>query len=682
MNILCFMFISSKFLFLFLEFSHAADTINSSQSISDASGTTLISNGGTFELGFFSPGNNPNRYLGIWYKDIPVKTVVWVANRLNPINDSSGLLMINSSGNPVLLGQNTSVVWFANFTKQASSSGVVLQLLDTGNLVLRDEQDGNSETNYLWQSFDYPSDTLLPGMKLGWDLRTGFERRLTSWNSPDDPSPGDFIWELVPQQNPELVMWKGSTKFYRSGPWNGLRLSGALNMRPDPVYVFSFVSSENELYYTYNVTDDSVIFRIVMNQTEYQRDRLTWIETTQSWRLYDTVPRDKCDDYGLCGPYGVCIISDSPICQCLEGFTPRSPGNVDWSLGCVRNKPLNLSTIDGFIKFEGLKLPDANHSWVNASMNLKECEVKCLQNSSCMAYANSNIKGASSGCTMWFGDLIDMRQMIVDGQDLYIRMSASKLGSNDGTKKALVIILFTIGVVAGVLVLVLGYLIYRRRQKKTSEKTEINMENDNQNEDQQENLELPLFELATIIDATDNFSINNKLGEGGFGPVYHGKLEDGHEIAVKRLSAISGQGLNEFKNEVILIAKLQHRNLVKLLGCCIQGVEKLLIYEFMPNKSLDNFIFDKKGRKLLDWPKRFHIICGIARGLLYLHQDSRLRIIHRDLKASNVLLDHEMNPKISDFGLAKTFFGNQTEGSTKRVVGTYAYQLFIWSFHF
>ncbi|KAJ0046848.1 hypothetical protein Pint_04359 [Pistacia integerrima] len=470
MDILCFMFISFKFL-LFVEFSYAADTINSLQSLNDTSGATLISNDGTFELGFFSPGNNQNRYLGIWYKNIPVKTVVWVANRLNPINDSSGLLMINSSGNPVLMSQNTSVVWSANFTKQVSSSGVILQLLDTGNLILRDEQDGNSETNYLWQSFDYPSDTMLPGMKLGWDLRTGFERRLTSWKSPDDPSPGDFTWELEPQQNPELIMWKGSTKFFRSGPWNGLRFSGAPELRPNPVFVFSFVSNEDELYYTYNVTDNSVISRIVMNQTEYQRDRFTWSPSSQSWTVYAVVPRDRCDNYGLCGSYGVCILSESPICQCMKGFTPKSPGNVDWSQGCVRNKPLNLSTIDGFIKFPGLKLPDANHSRVNGSMNLKECGLKCSQNSSCMAYANSNVEGAGSGCTMWFGDLIDIREMTASGQDLYIRMSASELGSSDGKKKMTLVIVFTtIGVVAGVLVIILGYVIHKRRQKKTTGK--------------------------------------------------------------------------------------------------------------------------------------------------------------------------------------------------------------------
>ncbi|KAL9447452.1 hypothetical protein AB3S75_015010 [Citrus x aurantiifolia] len=175
------------------------------------------------------------------------------------------------------------------------------------------------------------------------------------------------------------------------------------------------------------------------------------------------------------------------------------------------------------------------------------------------------------------------------------------------------------------------------------------------------------------LEATNHFSHENKLGEGGFGPVYKGILADGQEIAVKRLSRSSGQGRQEFKNEVTLIAKLQHKNLVKLLGCCLDENELLLIYEYMPNKSLDLFLFDSTRGAQLDWKRRICIINGIARGLLYLHEDSRLRVIHRDLKTSNILLDHEMNPKISDFGMARIFGGNQNEANTNRVVGTYGY---------
>ncbi|XP_060188082.1 cysteine-rich receptor-like protein kinase 10 isoform X2 [Lycium barbarum] len=188
------------------------------------------------------------------------------------------------------------------------------------------------------------------------------------------------------------------------------------------------------------------------------------------------------------------------------------------------------------------------------------------------------------------------------------------------------------------------------------------------------------YHLNTIRVATTNFSADNRIGEGGFGVVYKGKLPDGQEIAVKRLSGSSGQGAEEFKNEIVLIAKLQHRNLVRLLGYCFEGEEKILVYEFVPNKSLDYFLFDPDMQQLLDWSRRYKIIGGIARGLLYLHEDSRLRIIHRDLKASNILLDEEMNAKISDFGMAR-IFGDQTAEITNRIVGTYGYMAPEYAMH-
>ncbi|KAL2926422.1 Cysteine-rich receptor-like protein kinase 25 [Bienertia sinuspersici] len=171
------------------------------------------------------------------------------------------------------------------------------------------------------------------------------------------------------------------------------------------------------------------------------------------------------------------------------------------------------------------------------------------------------------------------------------------------------------------------------------------------------------YDLETLQSATNSFSDENKLGEGGFGGVYKGTKINGQDIAVKRLSKSSTQGIQEFKNEVLLVAKLQHRNLVRLLGFCLEREEKLLVYEYVPNKSLDSFLF------------------GISRGMLYLHQDSQLTIIHRDLKTSNILLDADMNSKISDFGMAKIFGVDQIEGNASNIIGTYGYMSPEYAMH-
>ncbi|KAM2620247.1 hypothetical protein TB1_036296 [Malus domestica] len=242
-------------------------------------------------------------------------------------------------------------------------------------------------------------------------------------------------------------------------------------------------------------------------------------------------------------------------------------------------------------------------------------------------------------------------------------------GSKSGKSRTVIIIVVPI-IASLVLAMFIGICLRVRKAKKKLQSNLIPCED----MDEIRSAESLQFNFDTIRIATDDFSEANKLGQGGFGSVYKGMLISGQEIAVKRLSKSSGQGVQEFKNEVVLVAKLQHRNLVRLLGFCLEGEETILVYEYVPNKSLDYFLFEHKKREQLHWLSRTMIIGGIARGILYLHEDSRLRVIHRDLKASNILLDSNMNPKISDFGMARMFgIDDQTEGNTKRIVGTYGY---------
>ncbi|XP_019194220.1 PREDICTED: G-type lectin S-receptor-like serine/threonine-protein kinase At4g27290 [Ipomoea nil] len=668
------------FFLLFHKISCAAvDTITATLSVKDGKGetTAIVSSNGTFELGFFSPGESKNRYVGIWYKNISVTTVVWVANRETPLNTTSGILKIIKPGILLLLNEDNTTIWSTNTSRSVQNP--IAQLLDSGNLVIRDAGDHNEEKNFLWQSFDYPTDTYLPGMKIGWNFVTGHETYLSSWKSSEDPATGDYKYSINRNGYPQSFLKKGSVVRYRSGPWNGFQFSGSLNSRQSPFYEIGFVFNQREAYFTNHLLQ-SVLTRATLSWNGLL-ERTTWVDRTQRWVLYLNVPTDTCDIYKLCGAYGKCNIQTSPVCGCLEKFVPKNEADwlkADWSSGCERRRPLSCSEGEGFLKYSGIKLPDTQNAWFNQTMGLEECMAHCLRNCSCMAYSNIEIRNGGTGCFMWFDELLDIRLVPNEGQDIYIRVAASELVSDvrsSGKKqKILIVTLLPLG---GVLVLTLILVVYYRRKKKNSElKHEVSRwhnKGDHNNESNKDEFELPVFDLSTLNKATDNFLIGNKLGEGGFGPVYKGVLESGEEIAVKRLSKTSTQGQNEFKNEALFIAKLQHRNLVKMIGYCIEGEEKMLIYEFLPNGSLDSFIFDETQSRLLDWPKCFHIINGIARGLMYLHQDSRLRIVHRDLKASNILLDINMESKISDFGIARSFGGNEIEANTNRVVGTYGY---------
>ncbi|KFK28718.1 hypothetical protein AALP_AA7G038000 [Arabis alpina] len=592
----------------------------------------LISPLKTFELGFFSPGVSTHRYLGIWYGNIEDKAVVWVANRANPLSDKSGVLTINNEGNLVLQDGNNITVWSSSSTESSSNNkNRVGAIHDTGNFEL-------SETDtkrVLWESFNHPTDTFLPQMRVRVNSKTGDNLAFVSWRSENDPSPGNYTLGVDPTGAPEIVLWeRNKTRKWRSGQWNSAVFTGIPNMSLLTNYLYGFKLSSppdetGSVYFTYVPSDPTMLlrFKVLYNGTE---EELRWNESVKKWTKFQSEP------------------------------------DRNWSRGCRRKTPLkcerNVSVgEDEFLTLKFVKLPD----FETPEHNLVVPE----------------------------DYLVDLQQFEAAGSSLHIRVANSEIEEKKKSKIAVIV-----GVLVGVILLgIFALLLWRFKRKKDvsgtycckntdtsvvvvdvskaketstpfSGSVDIMIEGKAVNTS-----ELPVFSLSDIVAATDDFCRENELGRGGFGPVYKGVLEDGQEIAVKRLSGKSGQGVDEFKNEIILIAKLQHRNLVRLLGCCFEGEEKMLVYEYMPNKSLDFFIFDEMKQDMVDWKLRFAIIEGIARGLLYLHRDSRLRIIHRDLKVSNVLLDAEMNPKISDFGMARIFGGNQNEANTVRVVGTYGY---------
>lgn len=415
----------------FTKFSTAIDTISANQTVRDDDNSTIVSAKERFQMGFFSPGNSKSRYLGIWYQNIAKQTVVWVANRDTPLSDTSGVLIIDASGVLVLADGANNIIWSSNSSKTVIRP--VVQLLDNGNLVIRYADDYYPE-NYLWQSFDHLGDTILPDMKFGWDMVKGLDRYLTSWKSPDDPSPGNYTYGVYLKGYSQRVVWKGSAMRFRFGPWNGVQFGGKSHLLQNMVFTYDVVSNEDDLYYMFRLLNSSAAMRIILD-SDGDLKILTRTDTTQGWDNAVTVPTDECDDFALCGANGICNITKKnfglDICGCLEGFEPKYPEKwrlADRSDGCVRKSELMCGNKDSFKGYPNLKFPDTQNSWFDPSMTLEECAVKCLKNCSCKAYANIDVKEGGSGCLLWFNDLLDIREYLGNVQDLYIRRAAGELG--------------------------------------------------------------------------------------------------------------------------------------------------------------------------------------------------------------------------------------------------------------
>ncbi|KAG0450217.1 hypothetical protein HPP92_026857 [Vanilla planifolia] len=291
------------------------------------------------------------------------------------------------------------------------------------------------------------------------------------------------------------------------------------------------------------------------------------------------------------------------------------------------------------------------------SLNISGCR-NCLEKGRrslvgrCLPTFSADAKAMNAGCFVRYSL-----------EPFYLEATPSSGDSSSLVWRILVSVVIT----AVALLVVVAILFWRRWRRSSESETDGSMEMIRS----LSNSHLS-FKYEVLREATDNFSENNKLGQGGYGSVYKGTLRDGREVAVKRLFFNTRQWVDQFFNEVTLINQVQHKNLVKLLGCSVEGPESLLVYEFLCNTSLDHYLFDPMKKAALDWERRFEIIVGTAEGLAYLHNASVVRIIHRDIKASNVLLDDKFRPKISDFGLARYFAEDQSHLSTG-LAGTFGY---------
>ncbi|KAI8008315.1 G-type lectin S-receptor-like serine/threonine-protein kinase [Camellia lanceoleosa] len=655
----------SVLLFLCFSFSNhlcfGASTITANQSLSG--NQTIVSDGGIFKLGFYNPGNSSKHYICMWYVQVSTVTVVWVANTEKPISDRYSSELKISNGNLVLLNESQIPIWSTNQISITSNS-VVAVLLDNGNLVLK---ESHISTQPIWQSFDHPVHTWLPGNKIAYNKITNTHQQLTSWKNIEDPSPGPYAMHLDANNSQYLIMWNGSDRYWTSGPWNGKIFSLIPEMRADYIFKFSYVDNENESYFTYSLYNPAIISRFLMDVSG-QVKMLTWLEGTKEWNLFWAQPRQQCEVYAYCGAFGTCNENTLPFCNCLQGF--HESNATDWNLsdysaGCVRNTPLqqceNTSVVnrqtDRFWEYSNMRLPEYPQS-VSVGSDV-ECESACLNNCSCTAYAYG-----SYGCSIWTRNLLNLQQLSGNdgsGKTLYLRLAASEFPVAKNKKGA--IIGAVAGSVGGVLLLGLVFaFVWKRQRRFVFAKTKA-VEGS-----------LVAFAYRDLQNGTKNFS--EKLGGGGFGSVFKGTLPDSSVIAVKKLESIS-QGEKQFRTEVSTIGAIQHVNLVRLRGFCSEGSKRLLVYDYMQNSSLDAHLFNEKESKIFDWQTRYQIALGTARGLAYLHEKCRDCIIHCDIKPENILLDAEFCPKIADFGLAK-LMGRESSRVLTTMRGTRGYLAPEW----
>ncbi|KAH6820509.1 hypothetical protein C2S53_008782 [Perilla frutescens var. hirtella] len=642
-----------------IKVSYCIDTLRQGETLNSSS--QLDSPNGLFTLRFYTPRETNNSYMAVLFNggaNAPVQIpTVWVGNREDPIpNNSTPLLTLGTRGELIITRRDGGDP-IELYGGGSPRGNVTATLLDTGNLVVKDI----SSSEVWWQSYYQPTDTLLSGM----ELRSGTNWSLSSWLTETNPAPGAFTleWDMSGSAG-ELLIRRRGVPYWRSGHLRDYYDRDLGNVKEFENFNFQ----PDVANFNYNLTNEGGYFMFtVINGSEWTPESRRVIS---GWRLSPEGDLSTIDDRPMILAMASTCYGYSTEGQALVGARQRL-GCQLWEQPKCRNRHQTFDLRSGMFRHANQTLVSRTYDF-NSSLSLSDCRETCWRWPNCECVGYNNFVGENSGCWYWIGkDLVWEQDLDGSTEKIYVLQS-----SGTGKKKKFIGII--LGVVSALLVLLimvmgLAYFIMRNQKRKEELHQLLTLEGYTYELQNRGGDHLKLFTYASVVSATRNFSLNNKLGEGGFGPVYKGRTAEGQDIAVKLLSRQSGQGLLEFKNELILISELQHVNLVKLIGFCVHKDDKMIIYDYMPNKSLDFFLFSESKREQLDWQKRFNIIEGTAQGLVYLHKHSRLKIIHRDLKPNNILLDENMTPKISDFGLARIFKEDSSEANTNRRVGTYGY---------
>ncbi|KAJ4952412.1 hypothetical protein NE237_029244 [Protea cynaroides] len=603
---------------------HGSANISLGSSLSPTNNPSLFSSSGNFAFGFFLEGNG--FLIGIWISKIPEKKVVWTANRDDPPLSRDATLHLTVDG-LILQPTEGQEIPITTISQSASSAS----MLDSGNFVLYD-----SQMKIIWQSFDYPTDTLLPGQQ----LMVGKE--LYSSVSETNHSTGKF--QLIMQHDGNLVQYPVASSltaayaYYSSGTFTAGD-NVTLNLSDDG-HLYLLNSTD---FYLKNLTNaglpanQSNIYRMTIDVDGIFR-LYSCLNGNSNWSIQWSSSNDKCDPKGICGLNSYCTLNDEQsVCSCLPGFDFIEQD--DLSMGCQKNFTSGSCQSQKILTTFTM-YPLENTIWENNPYSIfnttKEyCQEACLGDCNCEAALFIDGQCRKQKLPMRYG-----RRKLDDSTIAFVKV---------GTR------------------IITCILIYRHRvwtYKKISNQRSMGLTED---------IFLQSFSYDELEKVTEGFK--EELGKGAFGTVFKGTLSDHRVVAVKRLENVVNEGERQFRNELTMIARTHHKNLVRLLGYCYDGQNRLLVYEYMSNGSLAEFLFRLERHPT--WDERVRISLGIGRGILYLHEECETQIIHCDIKPQNVLMDKDLCPKIADFGLSKLLKSDQTRTFTG-VRGTTGYVAPEW----